>query len=145
VVKCKDKAGFIALMQDYNNKERVIIMKMNKSMLVNIAFFLAIVAVFASQVGTQTTNSWEYKTVVGDLKPTAGCKDKDKAEKSASTGYRFEKYTDILCEEEGYGWGLSKVIDRGQLVCDLCGGDYEDLEKYRCAMEQVKVECKKIE
>jgi len=114
-------------------------------MKMNIVFFLAVVLIFASQVFTQTTNEWEYKTITGDLKPTAGCKDKDKAEKSASTGYRFKKYTSILCESEGYGWSLVKVIDRGQLVCDLCGGDYEDLEKYRCAMEQVKVECKRVE
>lgn len=120
-------------------------MKMNKAMLINIGFFLAVVAVFASQVVTQTTNEWEYKTIVGDLKPTAGCKDKEVAEKSASTGYRFKKYSRILCEGEGYGWSLVKVIDKGNLVCDLCGGDYEDLEKYRCAMEQVKVECKREE
>jgi len=100
--------------------------------------------VFSNQSMAKNIDEWDYKTISGDLKPTAGCKDKAKAEKSASTGYRFHKYTTELCNQEGYGWGKEKVIDKGTLVCDACEGDYEGMEKYRCFMENVKIECKKV-
>ncbi len=96
---------------------------------------------FAASEGQE--GDWVKKNVTGDLKPTAGCKDKAVAEKQTEPGsYRFKKYTTELCNSIAYGWGKSKVVDNGQLVCEACEGDYEGKEKYRCYMKDVTVECK---
>ncbi len=105
---------------------------------------LVLLFIFANPSYALSVDEWEYETITGDLKPTAGCKDKEKAQKQASTGYRFKKYTTKLCNVKGYGWGKSKVVDRGELVCDPCGGEYEGTEKYRCYMKDVQVECKMV-
>ncbi len=107
-----------------------------------IAFLVASIFMFSQQASAISTDEWVYESVTGDLKPTAGCKDKAKAEKSASTGYRFKKYTTEMCNSMGYGWGKDKVLEKGKLVCEPCEGDYEGKEKYRCFMEEVTVQCK---
>lgn len=100
---------------------------------------------FAGQSFALAVDEWEYKTITGDLKPTAGCKAKEKAEKQASTGHRFEKYTKLLCSQMSYGWGRAKVEHKGELVCEPCeGGEYEGSEKYRCYMKDVVVKCKTV-
>ncbi|WP_198245201.1 hypothetical protein [methane-oxidizing endosymbiont of Gigantopelta aegis] len=94
-------------------------------------------------------DEWNYKEVTGDLKPSPGCKDKEvaikKVEKKPDSfkGYsRFKKYSNLLCENMGYGWTLDKVIDEGKIVCDECGGDYTG--KYRCQAVNVTVNCKQV-
>lgn len=109
----------------------------------NIFFLFTLLFVFSNQSFAASEDSWVTKNITGDLKSTAGCKDKAKAEKKTVPGsYRFKKYTTLLCNELGYGWGKSKVVDNGELVCDACEGEYEGKEKYRCYMQDVVVECK---
>ncbi len=114
-------------------------------MKLNLFFILALLFGFSSQVSAINVDEWVTENVTGDLKPSAGCKDKAKAEKSSRPGgYRFGKYTTELCNAKGYGWGKSKVIDNGTMVCEACEGDYEGKEKYRCFMQNVTVECKMV-
>ncbi|MCK5120904.1 MAG: hypothetical protein KAQ91_02925 [Methylococcales bacterium] len=119
-------------------------------------FLFVLLVVFSNQSFALSTDNWEYKTITGHLKPTPGCKTKDKAIKQASSGHRFKKYTKLLCNEQAYGWNkknvqmpygwsLEKVEDKGQLVCEACEGEYEGEEKYRCFMENVVVKCKTVE
>ncbi len=89
-----------------------------------------------------SVGEWDYKTITGDLKPTPGCKDKEAAIKQASTGYRFRKYTDLLCKKIAYGWNISEVLDPGEVVCEACEGEYEDQEKYRCYVKNVELKCR---
>jgi len=105
---------------------------------------LVLLFAFTSPSYALSVDEWEYESVTGDLKPTAGCKDKAKAEKQASTGYRFNKYTTKLCNQIAYGWGKDKVLDQGELVCEACEGEYEGTEKYRCYMKDVTVQCKMV-
>ncbi len=107
----------------------------------NVFFLFALLFVFSNQSIAASVDEWVYKNVTDDLKPTAGCKDKAKAEKKASTGYRFNKYTTEICNKIGYGWGKAEVIDKGELVCEACEGEYEGKEKYRCYMKDVTVKC----
>lgn len=103
----------------------------------------ALLFAFSNQTLAASADEWVTKTITGDLKPTAGCKDKAVAEKQTAPGtYRFKKYTTILCNKIAYGWGKDKVIDNGEMVCDACEGEYEGKEKYRCYMKDVKVQCK---
>jgi len=114
-----------------------------EAMKIKLFFLLTLLFVFSNQSFAASEDSWVTKNITGDLKATAGCKDKAKAEKKTVPGsYRFDKYTTLLCNEIGYGWGKSKVVDNGELVCEACEGDYEGKEKYRCFMKDVVVECK---
>jgi hypothetical protein len=105
---------------------------------------IALVLTFSTQSFATNVDEWTYTTKKGDLKPTPGCKNKEKASKNASSGHRFKKYTKLLCNDIGYGWAYSKVVDRGEVVCEPCDGDYEGTEKYRCNMMDVVVECKQV-
>ena len=100
--------------------------------------------VFSSHSFALNTDEWVYETKVGNLKPTAGCKDKEYASKKASTGRRFNKYAKLLCNTKGFGWAIDEVLDKGELVCEACEGEYEGTEKYRCHMKNVKVQCKQV-
>lgn len=114
-------------------------------MKINIFSLIMLVLVsFSTQSFAANVDEWNYENITGDLKPTAGCKDKAKAEKQASSGYRFKKYTTIMCQTKGYGWGLEEVIDKGELVCEACEGDYEGAEKYRCYMKNVTAKCRQV-
>lgn len=109
----------------------------------NIFCLFALLFIFSNQTFAASVDEWVMQNVTGDLKPTAGCKDKAVAEKQTAPGsYRFKKYTTILCNNIAYGWGKSKVVGNGELVCEACEGDYEGKEKYRCYMKDVTVECK---
>ncbi|GFO72486.1 hypothetical protein BJAS_P2767 [Bathymodiolus japonicus methanotrophic gill symbiont] len=112
----------------------------------NVFFLFALLFVFSGQLFAASEGregDWVKKTVTGDIKATAGCKDKAKAEKQTIPGsYRFKKYTKIMCQNIAYGWGRDKVLDDGELVCEACEGEYEGKEKYRCYMANVKVQCK---
>lgn len=105
---------------------------------------IALVFSISTQSFATNVDEWTYKTITGDLKPTPGCKAKEKASKQASTGHRFKKYTKLLCNNISYGWAYEEVIDRGEVVCEPCEGDYEGTEKYRCNMKDVVVKCKQV-
>ncbi len=115
--------------------------------LLKVCLFV-LLTVFASQSFALAVDEWEYKTVTGNLKPTAGCKDKKKAEKQASTGHRFEKYTKLLCTQLSYGWSRDKVEHPGELTCEQCEEEYEGefkgAEKYRCYMKAAVVKCRTV-
>ncbi len=94
-------------------------------------------------------DEWNYKEVTGNLKPGPGCVAKEKAmakvmrKPESYKGYsRYKKYTNLLCEEEGYGWTRDSIVNEGEVVCDECGGDY--VGKYRCYMKDVTVKCKQV-
>lgn len=99
-------------------------------------------AFFASSSFATNIDEWVYKEATGNLKSNPGCLDKEKAEKKATTGYRFTKYSKMICQSLGYGWSRDKVLEKGKLVCDECEGDYKG--KYRCHVENVKVNCKQV-
>ena len=104
---------------------------------------------FSGVVFAANVDEWVYKEVTGSLKPSPGCVAKESAvekvkkKPEGSKGYsRFDKYSKLLCEEEGYGWALDKVIDEGEVVCDECEGDF--VGKYRCYVKDVKLSCKQV-
>ncbi len=111
-------------------------MKHIKLCLFTLLFFFTC-QTFAANVG-----EWEYKTITDNLKPTPGCKDKDVAIKQASTGYRYKKYANLICKNIAYGWNLGEVLDKGEVVCDACEGEFEGKEKYRCYVRDITVKCR---
>jgi len=116
-------------------------MKLNKIILIAVAF------VFSSQCFALAVDEWEYKEVTGTLKATPGCKTKEKATKQASEGYRYGKYTKLLCTDIAYGWSKETVVDKGQLVCEACEDWDEDDAKdngYTCFMQDVVVKCRTV-
>ncbi|MCK5899138.1 MAG: hypothetical protein KAG10_11050 [Methylococcales bacterium] len=110
----------------------------------NIKLFILTTVLFLFTMNSHAANvdEWVYKVVVGNLKSNPGCLSKEKAMKKAIKPYRFKKYTSLLCNEIGYGWSRDEVLDKGQLDCQECGGEYEGF--YRCNAQNVKVRCKQV-
>ncbi|WP_349432402.1 hypothetical protein Q9L42_006780 [Methylomarinum sp. Ch1-1] len=116
--------------------------------LTTISFLVALLS-FSGFAFATNVDEWDYMEVTGNLKPSPGCKPKEEAmekvmkKPDSYQGYsRFDKYSKLLCEEEGYGWTKDSIVDEGEVVCDECGGGYEG--KYRCHMKEVKVRCKRV-
>lgn len=104
---------------------------------------------FSGMAFATNVDEWVYKEVTGTLKSSPGCIDKDKAiekvkkKPDSFKGYsRFNKYSRLLCEQEGYGWALEEVLDEGEVVCDECEGDFKG--KYRCYVKDVRLKCKQV-
>jgi len=104
---------------------------------------IGLLAVLTFFSGATQAAEWRYKVITGDTKDTPGCKDKAKAEALAGGEYRFNKYTRILCQAMGYGWGRDEVLDKGKIVCDECEGDYYK-GKYSCHVANIKLKCKQM-
>lgn len=102
----------------------------------------AALSIFSINSFATNVDEWVYKEVTGNLKSNPGCLTKAKAIQKAIKPYRFKKYSTILCNDLGYGWGLKEVVDKGTVKCDECGGEYEG--KFRCHAEDVKVMCKQV-
>ncbi len=112
---------------------------------------IGLVALFSISNAAIATNvdEWVSKEIEGSLKSSPGCKSKEEAiekvkkKPDSFKGYsRFDKYAKILCEGEGYGWTLEKVIDEGEVVCEECEADFAG--KYRCYVKDVKLLCKQV-
>ncbi|MEO1880743.1 MAG: hypothetical protein ABGX37_03425 [Methylococcales bacterium] len=104
---------------------------------------LFVLYMFSHQSIALSTGGWgDTKIVVGNLKPTPGCKNKEVAAKQASVGsYRFKKHTKVLCQQIAYGWSLLEVQDSGEVVCETCEGEEESEDNYRCYVKNVKLMC----
>lgn len=112
----------------------------------NIISLFALLLVFSSHSFAQNTDDWVYKSISGDLKPSAGCKGKEYSTKKVLPGsYRFKNDARFLCNNIGFGWSFVEVEDEGTLVCDACEGEYEGEEKYRCYMSNVTLKCRQVE
>ncbi len=104
-----------------------------------LSFMLAF---FASNSFATNVDEWVYKDASGDLKSNPGCIAKEKAIEKVTKDYRFNKYSKMICQALGYGWSRAEVLDKGEVVCEECGGDYAG--KYRCHVKDVKVKCKQV-
>lgn len=105
-------------------------------------FCLLLALCFCSTQATALfQGGFDYKIITGNLKPTPGCKNKKKAVKQAATGYRFKKYSKVLCQQIGYGWGLAEVKDRGEVVCEPCDGKVKNIDNYQCYVKNVTLKC----
>jgi len=118
-------------------------MKLNKILLMASLLF-----VFSNQCFALAVDEWEYTTITGNLKATPGCTTKEKASKKALPGgYRFGKYTKLLCTDIAYGWSLERVEDEGVLSCDVCDDwDEDDVsdDGFSCQMIDVVVKCRTV-
>lgn len=111
-------------------------------MKLNMLILSIALSIFSMNSFATNVDEWIYKEVTGNLKSNPGCLAKEVAIKKATKPYRFHKYSKLLCNNIGYGWGLVKILDKGTVVCDECGGEYEG--KYRCHAQDVKVKCKQV-
>lgn len=104
-----------------------------------IAFMLGL-SFFSGSTMALNEDQWLYKEKQENLKSTPGCQTKEEAIAQAQSPYRFKKYTQMMCQYEGYGWTLAEVKEPGTPVCDECDG--ENKGKYSCYLSNVKVQCK---
>ncbi len=114
-------------------------MKFNK-----ISLF-TLLMVFSSYSFALNTDEWVYQSITGDLKDSAGCKNKEYAMKKVKPGsYRFKNDARFLCNNIAFGWSFVEVEDEGKMVCEACEGEYEGAEKYRCRMTNVTLKCRQV-
>jgi len=113
----------------------------DKTMMTNKIFLIFVLFLFSNQTFAWNQGGYKYKEITGDLKPTPGCKNKEKASKKASSEYRVKKSSKVLCQHIGYGWGLAEVLDRGEVVCEPCEGEVESIDNYRCYVKNVTLKC----
>jgi hypothetical protein len=114
-------------------------MKINKISLLLILFF------FVNQCFAINQGGINYKIVTGNLRPTPGCKSKQKAFKQATSEYRFKKYSKVLCQQIAYGWRLAEVKDQGEVICEVCESKDKESGKYQCYVKNVTLKCGKVD
>lgn len=107
----------------------------------NNFFLLFVLYFFANQSAALNQGGFDYKVITGNMKLTPGCKSKEEASKRASTGYRFKKFSKVLCQEIGYGWRIEEVEDRGEVVCQPCKDKIDKKEGYQCYVKNVTLKC----
>ncbi|KAF3977948.1 MAG: hypothetical protein HFP77_04595 [Methylococcales symbiont of Iophon sp. n. MRB-2018] len=107
-----------------------------------ICFLFALYVMSNQAIALSTGGIGETKIITGNMKATPGCKNKEVASKQASTGYRFKKYSKVMCQQIAYGWSLVEVQDRGEVVCETCEGEEgKGDDNYRCYVKNVKLLC----
>ena len=103
---------------------------------------LIIFFAFSNQsIALSTGGTGDTKIIKGNMKPTPGCKNKEVASKQASTGYRFKKYSKVMCQQIAYGWTLVEVMDKGEVVCEPCEGEEDSEDNFRCYVKNVSLKC----
>lgn len=73
--------------------------------------------------------------------PSVKCYSSAKARENASKPYKLNKYSKKFCQTQGYGWGLDKIENNGDITCNTCT-DNAKLET--CFIKDVVVKCKRI-
>jgi hypothetical protein len=109
---------------------------------VKIIALLVISVFFADAAMALNTDEWVYKEKTEHLKSSPGCDTKEAAIAMAKSPYRFNKYTQLICQHEGYGWTVNEIKNPGTPICDECQG--ADKGKYSCYLSDVTVQCKMV-
>jgi hypothetical protein len=103
--------------------------------LVGIAFFFSF---FSS---TSFSTEYIYRNLMANTLPSVKCDSPNKAKKIAEKPYKLKRYAKKFCQTQGYGWGVEKVTNSGEITCNKCADD-KDLHK--CHLKDVVVTCKRI-
>lgn len=82
-----------------------------------------------------------YRDLMANTLPSIRCELPEKAIKSATKPYKVKRYVKKFCQTQGYGWGVEKVKNMGQTICNECS-DNKALQK--CHIEDIVVSCKRI-
>lgn len=104
-------------------------------------YSLCLLTLLSLLSGTVWAAEYIYRDLMGNTLPSEKCSTRSEAEGKATDPYNLKRHAKIFCETQGYGWYVEEQKDNGKLVCEECGnGD----QKYRCHMEDVVVQCKRI-
>ena len=82
-----------------------------------------------------------YRDLMANTVPSARCEAQANAEETAKKPYKIKRYSKKFCQTQGYGWGLEKITNAGQVACNECT-DNQGLQK--CYLKDVTVQCKRI-
>ena len=101
---------------------------------------LLLLVLVSALPGSVFATEYIYRDLMGNTIPPQKCTARAEAEAAASEDYNIKKHARIFCESQGYGWHVEQRKSLGKLVCEECG----DNERFRCHMEDVVVQCKRI-
>ncbi|MBS3954119.1 MAG: hypothetical protein KGZ88_14305 [Methylomicrobium sp.] len=92
--------------------------------------------------GNALATDYIYRELMANTLPSAKCEAESVAIASASKNYNIKRFSKKFCQTQGYGWHLEQIKDSGKPVCTPCDNPKET--GFRCHMEDVVVECKRI-
>ena len=107
-------------------------------MKLNLLTLLTFLSLFS---GTAFATEYIYRDLMANTLPSPKCEAKTEAVVSASKPINFDRYSKKFCQTQGYGWHLTEVKNNGKSNCEECS-DREG--KYRCHLEDVVVQCKRL-
>lgn len=100
---------------------------------------LTVILTLSSSYATAT--EYIYRDLMANTLPSPKCDVESKAIATASKNYNVKRYSKKFCQTQGYGWHVEQIKDNGKPVCDACS---DGEEGYRCHLEDVVVQCKRI-
>lgn len=95
----------------------------------------------SAQVGA---TEYIFRDILGNSSPNSKCVAKDQAATRAAEPYYVDRAAKTFCEVQGYGWHLAELNDPGQLVCEECKGESNNLGLFQCHMKDIAVKCQRI-
>ena len=107
-------------------------------MKLNLLSLTAALILFA---GNAFATEYIYRDLMANTLPSPKCASESEAIATASKPYNLKRYSKKFCQTQGYGWHVEEIKDNGKPVCDVCS---DGSEGYRCHLEDVVVQCKRI-
>lgn len=103
---------------------------------------LILAASFTFSAGNVLATEYIYRELMANTLPSAKCEAESAAIASASKAYNLKRFSKKFCQTQGYGWHVEQIKDSGKAACTPC--DAPNQSGFRCHVEDVVVECKRI-
>jgi hypothetical protein len=103
--------------------------------------FLTLVTSLSLFSGATFATEYIYRDLMANTLLSPRCEAKTEAVASAAKPINFDRHSKKFCQTQGYGWHLTEVKNTGNSVCEECS---DKKGKYRCRLEDVVVQCKRL-
>jgi len=103
--------------------------------------FFGVLLAFCFFSSPSFSTEYIYRNLMANTLPSAKCETRTKAEETARKPYKIKRYSKKFCQIQGYGWGIEKITNNGEVTCNECSAD-KGLQK--CYLKDVIVKCKRI-
>ncbi|MGR9051458.1 MAG: hypothetical protein ACU84J_02300 [Gammaproteobacteria bacterium] len=103
---------------------------------------LGLAAALTIITGNAFATEYIFRDLMANTLPPPKCHASESvAIASASKDYHLKRFSKKFCQTQGYGWHVEAIKDNGKPICDACT---DGESGYRCHMEDVIVQCKRI-
>ena len=102
---------------------------------------IGVILALASFSTISYSTEYIYRDLMANTLPSVKCEFQEKADITARKPYKMKRYSKKFCQTQGYGWGLEKIINNGEIFCNECR---ENKGLQKCHLKDVIVKCKRI-